>query len=122
MKDILKLSLPEQIYIDDTLLEIMVRWGYENYSLPEEVLSHFCLTSRYWKYWIVLAKTGDERSQRIVDEFDGMVNRWINKTRTRVLDSRDIKSVSNTLMYYQDRKDRLDDNGLDSPVQDNWLD
>lgn len=122
MNDILELEIPKELYINNTVLKSMVTWGEENFSYPEEVLSYFNMSPRYWKYWVWLSKSGDKKAIYIVDEFENMVNRWVNKTRHKVLRSNDLRSISTLFIPIQEKQDRKQDNEVELPVQDNWVD
>ena len=121
MNDILNFDIPEEIYIDNAGLEEMVRFGTENFCFPEEVLSHFGMSPRYYRYWLRL-NLKDKRATYIVDRFESMVNIWLSNTRSKILKSYDMKALSSSLEYLQQRHDERKDMLAEEDLyQDGWV-
>lgn len=121
-KEILQIEIPDDIYINRELLDDMVIYGLENYSLPEEVLAYFGFSPRYFQYWCKLEKIGDRKAAYIVDRLEMMHMQWMNEVRTKVLKSIDTKSISNLVIYLQERHDQRQSIFVDDVYSDNWVD
>lgn len=106
MNDILNLNLPPDIFIDNDLLEKIVAFGIENYCFPEEVLSHFGLSPKYYSYWCKLETIENKQAAYIVDRLESMVNVWMSNSRARVHKSSDMKAIITSLNYLQERHDK----------------
>lgn len=115
------LNLPEDIYIDDDQLKVIVEYGIENFCLPDEALIECGYSGRFYKYWILLAKSGDQRAQRILDYLDSIPKKWIRQTRKRVLKSNDMKAVSTYNLYMEDMIQQKTETETELTFNDEWI-
>lgn len=122
MNDILRFTIPEEIYIDDELLYQICEVITEEFGLPEEILPQFGISVRYLAEWKKLAARQDPKAVHIINMMDYAVKRWIQRSRKKVLGSRDIRTVHESTKYWQDRMDIQNGLGEVEEYTDDWID
>lgn len=121
MNNILRISIPSEIYIDESLLLSICKDIEENYCFADEILPKYGISIRYLEYWKKLSSSGDELSTYIIEKLAYHEKQWLAKSRKKVLTSNDIRSIDSSVRFYQERQDLKNSQYIDEEYIDDWV-
>lgn len=121
--DLLRLTVPEQVYITDELLNSICKYIEDNYCYEEDALVSYGISHRYYHVWKSLEQKGDEKAEYILIRLDSAVTNWVNKVQREIMTSNDTRSKSYLLpSIKEDRKQRREERlNTGSDYVDEWV-